>query len=71
MRQDIYAEQEIGRITDVDIPAWLDHKVCFRSTLFSLIGVADSRNRKRIRRVFPLEFEAFSRWEAGHARLAV
>ena len=57
-------ERTIDLITDFDIPSWLNGARSFRTKLFDLLAVADSKNLEKLREVYPNEVEAYLRWIA-------
>ena len=46
-----------------DIPAWLAGQQSFLSSLFDLMNQADSINRYKLNKVYPLEMKAFKEWQ--------
>ena len=59
----LHAEMKVRELLETDIPNWINGAHNFRSLLFDLFSKADSLNRHNLSKGFPLEYEAFKRWE--------
>lgn len=61
------ATQYLEHLHSIDIPAWQrGGGDWFTIRLFDLIAKADTSNRERIRKGFPIEVMAYEEWHAGY-----